>query len=306
MAASASVDLDQIAINTVRTLAMDAVQAAESGHPGTPMALAPLAYVLFTRHDAPRPVGSALAGSRPLRAVGRPRVDAALRALFLCGYDLSLDDIKQFRQWESRTPGHPEVGHTPGVETTTGPLGQGIANAVGMAVAEPHPRRDVQQARPRDRRSLHLVHRQRRRPDGRHLPRGGVVRRPPEARQAHRVLRRQQHHDRRPRPTSSFTDDTAERFEAYGWQVLHIDDVNDLASIERAIAAAKADTRTPDDGRHQDAHRLRAAQQARHREGARRAARQGEIAAHQEGTRLAEHRTRSSSPTRRWRIGARR
>src|SRR5882757_4979280 len=130
--------LETLSINTIRMLSVDAVQKANSGHPGAPMGLAPAAYVLWTRFlkhnpqnpswpDRDRFVLSAGHGSMLLYSM-----------LFLTGYDLGLEDIKQFRQWGSRTPGHPERGHTPGVETTTGPLGQGVANAVGMALAEAH------------------------------------------------------------------------------------------------------------------------------------------------------------------------
>ncbi|HLV34928.1 MAG TPA: transketolase [Spirillospora sp.] len=131
-----STDLQTLAINTIRTLAIDAVQKANSGHPGLPMGAAPMAYALWTRHLRHNPrnpnwfnrdrfVLSAGHGSMLLYAL-----------LYLTGYDLSLDEIKNFRQWGSKTPGHPEFGETPGVETTTGPLGQGAANAVGMALAE--------------------------------------------------------------------------------------------------------------------------------------------------------------------------
>src|ERR1043166_6712383 len=129
-------DLDLLCINTIRTLAMDAVQKAESGHPGTSMALAPLGYVLFTRimrHDPADP--SWPNRDRFVLSCGHASM-LLYSCLFLTGYDLTLDDIKQFRQWESRTPGHPEYGFTPGVETTTGPLGQGIATSVGMAIAQ--------------------------------------------------------------------------------------------------------------------------------------------------------------------------
>jgi transketolase len=130
--------MHELGINAIRALAMDAVQRAESGHPGTPMGLAPLAYVLWTRHlrhnpadpnwyDRDRVVLSAGHASMLLYAV-----------LYLTGYDLPLEEIENFRQWGSRAPGHPEYGHTPGVEATTGPLGQGIGNAVGMAIAEAH------------------------------------------------------------------------------------------------------------------------------------------------------------------------
>ncbi len=133
---STQVDLERTCVDTIRTLSMDAVQHAGNGHPGMPMAMAPVAYLLYAetmRHnprdpawpDRDRFVLSAGHGSMLLYS-----------ALHLSGYSLSLDDIKAFRQWGSLTPGHPEVHHTAGVETTTGPLGQGFANAVGMAMAE--------------------------------------------------------------------------------------------------------------------------------------------------------------------------
>jgi transketolase len=134
----AATDLDQLCINTVRTLAMDAVQAAESGHPGTPMALAPLAYALYTRHAKHNPADPAWPDrDRIVLACGHASM-LLYASLHLSGYALSLDEIRAFRQWGSATPGHPEYGHTPGVETTTGPLGQGFATAVGMAIAEQH------------------------------------------------------------------------------------------------------------------------------------------------------------------------
>ena len=129
-------ELETRCINTIRMLAVDAVQKASSGHPGMPMGTAPLAFVLWTRFlkhnpqnpnwpDRDRFVLSAGHGSMLLYSL-----------LFLTGYDLTLEDLKNFRQWGSKTPGHPEYRHAPGVETTTGPLGQGFANAVGMAMAE--------------------------------------------------------------------------------------------------------------------------------------------------------------------------
>src|SRR5512138_1356027 len=128
--------LEQRCINTIRFLAADAVQKANSGHPGLPMGAAAMIHTLFTRHlrfdpsdpawpDRDRFILSAGHGSMLLYAL-----------LYLTGYDVSLDDLIAFRQWESKTPGHPEYGQTPGVEMTTGPLGQGISSAVGMAVAE--------------------------------------------------------------------------------------------------------------------------------------------------------------------------
>jgi transketolase len=129
-------DVDELCINTIRMLSIDAVQQAQSGHPGLPMGAATMAYILWTRHlrhnprnpswpDRDRFVLSAGHGSMLLYGL-----------LFLTGYDLTIADIKQFRQWNSRTPGHPEHGRTPGVEVTTGPLGQGVANGVGLAIAE--------------------------------------------------------------------------------------------------------------------------------------------------------------------------
>ncbi|MGH7856837.1 MAG: transketolase, partial [Candidatus Binatia bacterium] len=130
--------LDELSINTIRFLSADAVQKANSGHPGLPMGGAAMAYALWTRYlrhnpanpewpDRDRFVLSAGHGSMLLYSL-----------LHLTGYDVTMEDIQSFRQWESRTPGHPESHMTPGVETTTGPLGQGISNAVGMAIAEAH------------------------------------------------------------------------------------------------------------------------------------------------------------------------
>ena len=127
-----SKELDTLSINTLRFLAADAVQAANSGHPGLPLGAAPMAFIIwnrFLKHNPANPhwfdrdrfILSAGHGSALLYAL-----------LHMAGYDLSLDDIKNFRQWGSKTPGHPEFGHTPGVETTTGPLGQGFANGVGI------------------------------------------------------------------------------------------------------------------------------------------------------------------------------
>jgi transketolase len=123
------------AINTIRFLSADAVQKANSGHPGTPMALAPLAYLLFTRYLRHNPRNPDWAGrDRFILSCGHASM-LLYSVLHLTGYDVSMDDLKAFRQWGSKTPGHPEAGHTPGVEMTTGPLGQGISSAVGMAMA---------------------------------------------------------------------------------------------------------------------------------------------------------------------------
>ena len=131
-------NIDEVCVNTIRTLAMDMVEAAKSGHPGAPMGLAPAGYVLFTRVLRHSP-GNPDWPNRDRFVLSAGHASALLYSLLhLCGYDLPLDELKRFRQWGSRTPGHPEYRHTAGVETTTGPLGQGIGNAVGMAIAERH------------------------------------------------------------------------------------------------------------------------------------------------------------------------
>ncbi|HZN74903.1 MAG TPA: transketolase, partial [Micromonosporaceae bacterium] len=128
-------DVDHRAVDTIRVLAMDAVEKAGNGHPGTAMSLAPAAYLLFQRilrHDPADPEWPGR--DRFVLSCGHSSLTLYIQ-LYLSGYGLELDDMKALRQWDSRTPGHPEYDHTPGVETTTGPLGQGLANAVGMAMA---------------------------------------------------------------------------------------------------------------------------------------------------------------------------
>ena len=129
---------DDLCINTIRTLSMDAVQKANSGHPGAPMGLAPAGYVLWTRVMKHNPQNPDWPDRDRFVLSGGHASMLLYSLLHLTGYDLSLEEIQNFRQWGSKTPGHPEYGHTPGVETTTGPLGQGFANAVGMAMAERH------------------------------------------------------------------------------------------------------------------------------------------------------------------------
>jgi transketolase len=130
--------LDDLCINTIRTLSMDAVQKANSGHPGAPMGLAAAAYALWVGNLKHNPKNPGWLDRDRFVLSGGHASALLYSLLYLTGYDLSLDDLKNFRQWGSKTPGHPEFGHTPGVETTTGPLGQGVANAVGMAMAERH------------------------------------------------------------------------------------------------------------------------------------------------------------------------
>ena len=247
MSASAdatSSTLDALCINTIRTLAMDAVQKADSGHPGAPMALAPLAYSLFTRHMRHNPADPAWP-NRDRFVLSNGHASMLLYStLHLSGYDLSLDEIKNFRQWGSKTPGHPEHGHTAGVETTTGPLGQGFANAVGMAVAEAH------LAAVFNRPGHSIVDHYTYFVAGDGCMMEGI---------SHEAASFAGHFklgkligfydDNRISIDGStditFTDDTAKRFEAYGWQVLHITDVNHLGAIDAAVEAAKADPTRP-------------------------------------------------------------
>src|SRR5213080_3518984 len=128
--------LDKLCIDTIRTLSMDAVQKANSGHPGTPMALAPIAYVLYTRVMRHNPQNAQWPGRDRFVLFAGHASMLLYSVLYLTGYGLTLDDIKNFRQLGSPTAGHPEYGHAAGIETTTGPLGQGIATSVGMALAE--------------------------------------------------------------------------------------------------------------------------------------------------------------------------
>src|SRR6059036_3351113 len=134
----AKVDLDRRSIDTIRTLSMDAVQRANSGHPGMPMAMAPAAYLLYTRFLRHNPRNPAWPNrDRFVLSAGHGSM-LLYSLLHLTGYDLSLEELRNFRQWRSKTPGHPEYRDTPGVETTTGPLGQGFGNGVGMAIAQRH------------------------------------------------------------------------------------------------------------------------------------------------------------------------
>jgi transketolase len=243
-ATPADTSLDLLSINTIRTLSMDAVQRAESGHPGTPMALAPLVYRLFTTHMKHDPSAPDWPDrDRFVLSVGHASM-VLYSALHLSGYELSLDEIINFRQWGSKTPGHPEVGHTVGVETTTGPLGQGVANAVGLAMAEAHLAAVTNTG-------AHTVvdhHTYFIAGDGclmegisheasslaGHLKLGKLI---------------GFYDDNRITIDGStdlaLSDDAAQRFASYGWQVLHIADVNDLTQIDRAIGQAKSDTSRP-------------------------------------------------------------
>ena len=235
--------LEDLCINAIRVLAMDAVQKADSGHPGTPMALAPLAYVLWTRHLRYNPDDPKwLNRDRFVLSAGHASM-LLYSALYLTGYDLSLDDIKQFRQWESKTPGHPELGYTPGVETTTGPLGQGIGNSVGMAVAEAHMGAVFNREQKVIDHHVYFIA-----SDGDMME--GVSHESASF-AGHAKLGKligfydDNHITIEGDTALTFSDDTGARFEAYGWHVQHVADVNDLAALDRAIDAAKAETSKP-------------------------------------------------------------
>jgi transketolase len=222
---------------------MDAVQKADSGHPGTPMALAPLAYVLWTQHLRYNPADpNWLNRDRFVLSAGHASM-LLYSVLYLTGYELTLDDLKQFRQWESKTPGHPELGYTPGVETTTGPLGQGMGNSVGMAVAEAH----MGAVFNRDQRIIdyHVYFIA---SDGDMME--GVSHESASfaghARLGKLIGFYDDNHITIEGDTAlTFSDDTGARFEAYGWHVQHVADVNDLAALNRAIDAAKGETSKP-------------------------------------------------------------
>ncbi|KYG34935.1 transketolase [Alkalihalobacillus trypoxylicola] len=235
-------NVEQLAINTIRTLSIDSVQKANSGHPGMPMGAAPMAFSLWTKfmnHNPSNPnwdnrdrfVLSAGHGSMLLYSL-----------LHLTGYDVSIEDLKQFRQWGSKTPGHPEYGHTPGVEATTGPLGQGIGMAVGMAMAESHLAAtynkenfpivdhftysicgdgDLMEGVSAEAASLAA-----------HLKLGRLI-----------VLYDSNDISLDGDLNLSFSENVEDRYKAYGWQVIRVEDGRDLEEIGRAIEQAQADER---------------------------------------------------------------
>jgi transketolase len=242
--APAGADLDLLCINTVRTLAMDAVQQADSGHPGTAMALAPLGYLLWTRHLKYNPANPDwIDRDRFVLSAGHACM-FLYSLLYLTGYELSLEEIKNFRQWGSKTPGHPEYGHTPGVEATTGPLGQGTGNAVGMAVAE------AQLAALFNRPGHEIVdhHTWFLASDG-DLMEG--VSHEAASLAGHLKLGKligfydDNHITIEGDTDLAYSDDAAARFAAYGWHVQRVADGNDLTALEHCIRAAKAETERP-------------------------------------------------------------
>ncbi len=240
----AEADLDLLAINTIRFLAVDMVEKANSGHPGAPMGQAPLAYLLWTRHLRHDPADPAWP-DRDRFVLSCGHASALIYSLLhLSGYDVSLDDLRDFRQWGSKTPGHPEYGHTPGVETTTGPLGQGLGNAVGMAIA----RRML--AAEFDRPGYDLF---RHRivvlaSDGDLME--GITSEASSLAGHLKLGELKVFYDANQISIDgstdlTYTEDVGKRYESYGWNVLHVDDVNDLAQTDAAIEAAFAESERP-------------------------------------------------------------
>src|SRR5512141_1863774 len=236
---SAPLSLEQLCIDAIRVLSMDAVQKADSGHPGTPMALAPLAYVLFTRHLRYNPKNPHwMNRDRFVLSAGHASM-LLYSSLYLSGYDLQLEDLKQFRQWESKTPGHPEYDYTPGVETTTGPLGQGLANSVGMAIGEAH----LGAVFNREGHSIIDHNTYFIASDGDMME---GISHEASSYAGHMKLGKligfyDDNHITIEGDTGlTFNDDTARRFEAYHWHVQRVEDANELNAIDAAINAAKA------------------------------------------------------------------
>lgn len=236
--------IDELCINTIRMLAVDAVQKADSGHPGAPMGMAPVAYVLwdrFLKHNPADPKWP----DRDRFILSAGHASAMLYALLhLTGYDLSLEDIQRFRQWESRTPGHPEYGVTPGVEMTTGPLGQGFASGVGMAIAEKllaaHYNRPGHEII--NHYTYALVS------DGDLME--GISSEAASLAGTLKLGKLIYLYDDNDisieGPTDiTFTEDVGKRFAAYGWHVAGPVDGNDLAAVERAIREAQSHTDQP-------------------------------------------------------------
>ena len=242
--APSSAELDNLCINTIRFLSVDAVEKANSGHPGLPMGAAPMAYVLWTRflkHNPTNP--SWMDRDRFVLSAGHGSM-LLYSLLHLTGYDLPLEQIQLFRQWGSKTPGHPERGLTPGVETTTGPLGQGFANSVGMAIAEDYlaaryNRPDYQivnhytYALVSDGDLMEGVSSEAASLAG-HLKLGKLI-----------CLYDDNHITLSAGTNIAFTEDRAMRFEAYGWHTQIVENGNDLAAIDHALRVAQTEKERP-------------------------------------------------------------
>src|SRR5690625_3178898 len=236
--------LEQLAINTIRTLSIDATEKANSGHPGLPMGAAPMAYTLFTDVMNHQPKNSNWFNrDRFVLSAGHGSM-LLYSLLHLSGYNVTIDDIKNFRQWGSNTPGHPEYGYTDGVEATTGPLGQGFAMAVGMAMAERFLASKFNQkdhnivdhytyALCGDGDFMEGVSQEAASLAG-HLKLGKLI-----------VLYDSNDISLDGDLDRSFSDDTHARFEAYNWQVIRVEDGNDLSEIRNALEEAHKNKNQP-------------------------------------------------------------
>ncbi|MGY1796434.1 transketolase [Geodermatophilus sp. SYSU D00525] len=240
-------DLDRRAIDTARVLAMDAVQKVGNGHPGTAMSMAPTAYLLFhkwLRHDPTDP--NWVARDRFVLSMGHSSLTLYVQ-LYLSGYGLELEDLQALRTFGSRTPGHPEVNHTPGVETTTGPLGQGVGNAVGMAMAARRERGLLDPDAPEGESPFdHTIWCFASDGDLEEGVSGEASSLAGTQQLGNLVLVYDDNRISIEDDTNvAFTEDVGKRYEAYGWHVQHVDDGEDLAAVDAAFAAAKAETRRP-------------------------------------------------------------
>src|SRR6195952_2599319 len=235
-------ELDQLSINTLRFLAVDQVEKAKSGHPGAPLGCAPIAYLLYhklMKHDPSDPKWS----DRDRFILSNGHASALLYGvLHLSGYDLPMEQLQQFRQWGSHTPGHPEYGETPGVEVTTGPLGQGFAEAVGLAIAEKHLAAvfNHENTTPVDHYTYVICG------DGDLME--GISHESSSLAGTLGLGKLIVFYDDNlislDGPTDlSYTEDVSKRFEAYHWHVQSVADGNDLVALEAALKAAKADPR---------------------------------------------------------------
>ncbi len=237
--------IDKLSINTVRVLSVEGVQKANSGHPGLPLGAAPMAYTLWSRHLKHNPKNPAWADrDRFVLSAGHGSM-LLYSLLHVFGYPVSLDDLKNFRQFGAKTAGHPEYGHIPGIETTTGPLGQGIANAVGMAMAESH------LAAMFNKEGYPVVDHYTYTLSGDGCLMEGVASEACSLAGTLKLGKLILLYDRNKitiegETDFAFDEDVAKRFDAYGWQVLNVADGNeDIDSIDKAIAAAKAETEKP-------------------------------------------------------------
>jgi transketolase len=232
-------DLDQLCVNTIRFLAVDAVQKANSGHPGAPMGLAPIAYVLWTRHLRFDPHDPHWFNRDRFMLSNGHASMLHYALLHLTGYDLTLDDLKQFRQFGSKTPGHPERGHTPGIEVTTGPLGQGFGNAVGMAIAEQFLNNTFNKEKQDviDHHTYVIL--------GDGCMEEGITSEAASLAGHLELGKLIAFYDDNGisidgSTTITFTEDVSKRFEAYHWHVIDLADPNDLDAVDHAIRVAKS------------------------------------------------------------------